>query len=85
MLKTKNYIGNKFIDTTKKHLFDVINPYTQNLIVKVTDSTREDCQIAIDHAHMAFNGEWFYWNPIVIFSNILIIQIATTEIPVQSE
>lgn len=54
VIKIRNYIGNKYVEPEGEGKYDVYNPALGEVIAKVSESTREEVNNAIDLAHSAF-------------------------------
>ena len=55
----KMFIDGKWVDSSSRQTFDVINPATEEVIAKVPLGGREDAKAAIDAARKAFDsGVW---------------------------
>lgn len=52
--KYDNYIGGKFVAPVKGAYFDVISPIDGKVFTQAAHSTKEDLELAVDHAHEAF-------------------------------
>ena len=52
--KYDNYIGGKFVAPVKGAYFDVFSPIDGKVFTQAAHSTKEDLEIAVDHAHEAF-------------------------------
>ena len=52
--KYENYIGGKFVAPVKGAYFDVFSPIDGKVFTQAAHSTKEDLEIAVDHAHEAF-------------------------------
>jgi lactaldehyde dehydrogenase/glycolaldehyde dehydrogenase len=48
--KYQMFIAGKWVDSSSKETFDVINPATEEIIAKVPLGTRQDAKTAIDAA-----------------------------------
>ncbi|MEM9848309.1 MAG: NAD-dependent succinate-semialdehyde dehydrogenase [Bacteroidota bacterium] len=54
LYKTKSYINGKWVTAKDGKCFDVINPYTKEVIDRLPDLGASDTQTAIEQAHQAF-------------------------------
>ncbi|MEM0993890.1 MAG: NAD-dependent succinate-semialdehyde dehydrogenase [Bacteroidota bacterium] len=54
LYKTKSYINGKWVIAKDGKCFDVINPYTKEVIDRLPDLGASDTQTAIEQAHQAF-------------------------------
>tara|TARA_R110000868_G_scaffold156495_1_gene383386 strand:+ start:3049 stop:4554 length:1506 start_codon:yes stop_codon:yes gene_type:complete len=52
--KYDNYIGGKFVAPVKGAYFDVFSPIDGKVFTQAAHSTKEDLELAVDHAHEAF-------------------------------
>lgn len=52
--KYDNYIGGKFVAPVKGAYFDVFSPIDGKVFTQAAHSTKEDLELAVDHAHDAF-------------------------------
>jgi aldehyde dehydrogenase len=52
--KYDNYIGGKFVAPVKGAYFDVFSPIDGQVFTQAAHSTKEDLELAVDHAHEAF-------------------------------
>ncbi len=52
--KYDNYIGGKFVAPVKGAYFDVFSPIDGRVFTQAAHSTKEDLELAVDHAHEAF-------------------------------
>jgi aldehyde dehydrogenase len=52
--KYDNYIGGKFVAPVKGVYFDVFSPIDGKVFTQAAHSTKEDLELAVDHAHEAF-------------------------------
>jgi aldehyde dehydrogenase len=52
--KYDNYIGGKFVAPLKGAYFDVFSPIDGKVFTQAAHSTKEDLELAVDHAHEAF-------------------------------
>eukprot|EP01135_Chromosphaera_perkinsii_P012057 Nk52_evm20s2578 gene=Nk52_evmTU20s2578 len=56
LLKTKAYVGGKWIGAVSNKLYPVVNPATGEVIVEVPDMGTEDVKDAVDVAHEGFQS-----------------------------
>lgn len=55
----KQFIGGKWVDSITNQSRDIINPFNQEVIAQVTESSEADAKLAIDAARKAFDqGDW---------------------------
>jgi aldehyde dehydrogenase len=54
--KYDNYIGGKFVAPIKGAYFDVFSPIDGKVFTQAAHSTKEDLELAVDHAHEAFQS-----------------------------
>jgi succinate-semialdehyde dehydrogenase/glutarate-semialdehyde dehydrogenase len=54
LIQNQAYINGKWTSAKDNKIFDVTNPANMNVIAKVPDMSKIDCQSAIDSAHEAF-------------------------------
>ena len=52
--KYDNYIGGKFVAPVKGEYFDNASPIDGKVFTKAARSTKEDVELALDAAHLAF-------------------------------
>ncbi len=52
--KYDNYIGGKFVAPTSGNYFDVVSPVDGKVFTKAAHSTKEDIELAVNAAHIAF-------------------------------
>lgn len=58
-LETRLYINGKFVDAQSGNKIKVINPSTGELLTEITQAGKEDVQLAIEAARVAFeSGPW---------------------------
>lgn len=59
MINKKMFINGEWVDSLSKEVREIINPYNQEVIAKVSEGTAEDAKLAILAARKAFdNGDW---------------------------
>ncbi|WP_209123654.1 betaine-aldehyde dehydrogenase [Alkalihalobacillus sp. BA299] len=59
MVVKKMFINGEWVNSHTKEVREIINPFNQEVIAKVTEGDHEDAQYAITAARAAFdNGEW---------------------------
>ena len=54
LLKDKAYVDGKWVSAASEKTFEIYNPSTHDLIIRVPDMSRKDAQKAIDAAYRAF-------------------------------
>src|SRR5690625_3372028 len=55
----QQFIGGKWVDSITNQSRDIINPFNQEVIAQVTESSEADAKLAIDAARKAFDqGDW---------------------------
>ncbi|SFH40674.1 aldehyde dehydrogenase (acceptor) [Desulfotomaculum arcticum] len=59
MINKKMFINGEWVDSLSKEVREIINPYNQEVIAKVSEGTAQDAKLAILAARKAFdNGDW---------------------------
>jgi len=63
ILKLRNYINGEWVESESEQILDVVNPATQKTLAKVTMSTRDEVNAAVEAAKEAF-PEWRQTTPL---------------------
>ncbi len=63
ILKLRNYINGEWVESESEQILDVVNPATQKTLAKVTMSTKDEVNAAVEAAREAF-PEWRQTTPL---------------------